>query len=61
MRLMTYPVALLICNEVRCVPHIERDDLFKIRAAYVGTDKKYSGYDIYADMETGELYAVDAW
>lgn len=61
MKLMTYPVAVLLNDEVKCIPHINRDDLFQSPAKYIGTDKKYSGYEIYADMETGNLYAADAW
>ena len=34
---------------------------FERNASYIGTDRKYSGYELYADLETGELYAADAW
>ena len=61
MKLMTYPVAVVINDEVRCIPHIEKDVLFDINASYIGTDRRYSGYELYADLETGELYAADAW
>lgn len=59
--MLTFPVAVVINNEIRCIPHIEKDDLFQIKASYIGTDRKYSGYELYADTETGELYAADAW
>lgn len=58
---MTYPVAVQINEEIKCIPHIEKDDLFQIKASYIGTDRKYSGYELYTDLETGELYAADAW
>lgn len=51
----------MINGKVECIPHIEKDDLFQIRASYIGTDRKYSGYELYADTETGEVYAADAW
>lgn len=57
----TFPVAVWINGEIRCIPHIEKDDLFLVRAVYCGTDRKYSGYEIYADAESGKLYAADAW
>lgn len=57
--MLTFPVAVSINDKVKCIPHIEQDDLFKINAVYVGTDRAYSGFEIYADMETGKLYAVD--
>lgn len=61
MKLMTYPVAVVINGKVECIPHIEKDDLFNIKASYIGIDKRYSGYELYADLETGEVYAADAW
>lgn len=59
--MLTFPVAVLISGKVRCIPHIEKDDLFKIKAVYCGTDRHYSGYEIYADIGSGKLYAADAW
>lgn len=61
MKLMTYPVAVMMNGKVECISHIEKDDLFHINASYIGTDKRYSGYELYADTETGEVYAADAW
>ncbi len=60
-RIMTYPVAVLVNGEIRCIQHIEKDDLFRTELAYIGTDINYSGYELYADMNTGKLYAADAW
>lgn len=59
--MLTFPVAVHINGQIRCIQHIDKDDLFQIKASYIGTDKKYSGYEIYADMDTGKLYAADAW
>ena len=57
--MITFPVAVSIDNKVKCIPHIEKDDLFNINVLYIGTDRNYSGFEIYADMQTGKLYAVD--
>lgn len=58
--MITFPVAAIICNKVECIPHIEKNVLSCMSAAYCGRDK-YSGYEIYADMVSGKMYAVDAW
>lgn len=55
--MLTFPVTV----QIRCIQHIDKDDLFQIRASYIGTDRKYSGYEIYADMDSGKLYAADSW
>lgn len=59
--MLTFPVAVQINNEIRCIPHIEKDSLFQLKTSYIGTDRTYSGYELYADTEAGKLYAVDAW
>lgn len=59
--MLTFPVAVSVNGQIRCIQHIDRDELFKIKASYCGTDRKYSGYEIYADMETGKLYAADVF
>lgn len=60
-KIMTYPVAVMINGKIQCIQHINKDDLFRMKASYCGTDRTYSGYEIYSDMETGKLYAADAF
>ncbi len=59
--MLTFPVAVQINGEIRCIQHIEKDELFRMQAVYCGTDREYSGYEIYADMGNCRLYAADAW
>lgn len=58
--MITFPVAVIIGNRVECILHIEKNELTRMGAAYCGRDK-YSGYEIYADMVSGRLYAADPW
>lgn len=38
---------------------IKKNKLLRMNVRYIGTDIKFSQYDIYQDNRTGELYATN--
>ncbi|MDE7282851.1 MAG: hypothetical protein K2N85_04610 [Lachnospiraceae bacterium] len=57
--IMTYPVAVELFGKIECVQHIENDDLIMNRDyIYIGLDK-YSGYELWESILTGEIYSAD--
>lgn len=58
--MLTFPVAVSVNGKVKCIPYIEKDELFHIKAEYLCRDRDYSGYEIYRDIHSNQLYAVDS-
>lgn len=61
-KIMTYLVAVQINEKIKCIDHIETDELMRPGTCYIyiGRDN-YSGYDIYLDYNTREYKAADAF
>lgn len=60
--MITYPVSVKINGKVKCIEHIETDELMRPGACYIYLEHDaYSGFDIYLDWNTTKYYAADEY
>lgn len=52
-------VEIMLFNNIDKARYIESEELLKQEVRYIATDYELSGYDIYEDIHTGELYATN--
>lgn len=51
-------VTIELFRNIEKAEFLESEELLKRNVRYVGTDYEISGYDIYEEISTGELYAT---
>lgn len=48
----------MLFNNIEKAKYMDSEELLKKEVRYVASDHELSGYDIYEEIHTGELYAT---